>query len=280
VKQRRHSAKHLFWRGVVAAVGTTAMATGIYPVVPHLGLMVARRRREGALPPGQLRAIAAEWAVSLAASAARPVGFFALPGARARGGPRPIILLHGYAMNRANFLLLARRLARAGLGPVRGFEYWTLGKVASAARRLAAYVDDVRRQHGAERVDIIGHSMGGVVGRYYVALGGGADRVANLITIGSPHRGTEVSAVGFGRPIKELYPGSAFLERLTAAPLPPAVRVTAIWSRSDALVSGRRAAGLAGAGVEELVFDDLGHLTMLASRRVTRAIVDRLSRPL
>lgn len=274
--QRRHSAKHLFWRGVVAAVGNTAMATGVYPVLPHLGMLVARRRRGEPVPRGQWKTIAAEWAVSVAASAARPMGFLALPGARSTAGPRPVVLVHGYAMNRANFIPLARRLARAGLGPIRGFEYWTLGKVSSAARRLGDFVDQLRRETGADTVDLVGHSMGGVVSRYYVALGGGGDRVTNLVTIGSPHRGTGVSGVGFGRPIRELYPGSAFLQRLTAAGLPASVRVTSIWSSSDALVSNRRTAGLAGAGVQEVRFDDLGHLSLLTSRRVSRLVIDRL----
>jgi pimeloyl-ACP methyl ester carboxylesterase len=274
VKQR-HSAKHLFWRGVVAAVGNSAMATGLYPVVPHLGMLVARRRRGSRIPPRQVRAIAGEWAVSVAMSAARPLGFFGLPGGAS--GPRPIIAVHGYAMNRVNFLPLARRLGRAGLGPIAGFEYWSLGKVSSAARRLGRFVDRVLDETGAEEVDLIGHSMGGIVSRYFVALGGGADRVAKLITIGSPHRGADLSGVGFGRPTKELFPGSAFLERLGAAPIPPSVRVTAIWSRSDALVPGSRNARLHGHGVEEIVFDDLGHLSLLTSRRVTRAIIERLS---
>jgi pimeloyl-ACP methyl ester carboxylesterase len=260
--QRRHSARALFWRGVIAMASDVAMLTGVYPLVPHAlrgtgGLGVALR----------------EWALAIGASAARPAGFFGLPG-RSGHGPRPIILVHGYAMNRANFLPLAARLSRAGLGPVIGFEYWTLGKTASAARRLAALVAEVRERTGAATVDIVGHSMGGVVGRYYVALGGGDGVVANLITLGSPHAGTDASAVGIGRPIRELLGGSSLLTRLATAKPPTATRITVIWSSADALVPGAREARLAG--VEELVFDDLGHLGLLASRRVATAIVERL----
>jgi hypothetical protein len=275
VKQR-HGAKHLFWRGVVASVGNLAMATGLYPVVPHLGMMALRRRSGARAPAGQLRALAAEWAVAVALSAARPVGFFGLPaGARALPQPRPVIVVHGYAMNRANFLPLAGRLARAGFGPVLGFEYWTLGKASSAARRLGQYVERVCEVSGVERLDVIGHSMGGVVGRYLVTLGGGAPRVRNLITIGSPHGGSDYSGFGFGRPTSELLPGSNLLQRLEAAPLPAATRITAIWSRNDALVPASRNARLRGC--DEIVYDDLGHLSMLISRRVTRDILEILS---
>lgn len=272
MRQKLHRPAHLVWRAGVAGVANLLMASGVYPLVPHAGLVVSRRRKARALP-GQLRAALREWAVSALVSAIRPVGFVGLPGASVVG-PRPVIVVHGYAMNRANFVVLARRLSRAGLGPVLGFEYWSLGKTASAARRLAAYVDEVRAKTGATQVDVIGHSMGGVVGRYYVQLGGGDGVVKNLVTIGSPHAGTDVSAVGIGRPTKELFFGSTLLERLRLAPLPKETRVTVIWSRSDALVPGARQARLRG--VEEIIFDDLGHLSLLCSRRVAAAIVERL----
>lgn len=269
--QRRHSARALFWRGVLAMASDAMMVTGVYPLVPHAALALQRRRR-GATGGGVTVALR-EWALALGVSAARPLGFLGLPG-RGGHGPRPVILLHGYAMNRANFLPLALRLARAGLGPVIGFEYWTLGKTASAARRLAAFVDEVRAHTGAATVDIIGHSMGGVVGRYYVALGGGDGAVANLVTLGTPHLGTEASAVGIGRPIRELMGNSSLLTRLATAKRPQHTRITVIWSRADALVPSAREAHLAG--TDELIFDDLGHLGLLASRRVATAIIERL----
>jgi pimeloyl-ACP methyl ester carboxylesterase len=263
--------RQLFWRTVIAGLADVAMATGIYPLVPHAAMALSRWRKDREQPRGQVRAALAEWAMAVGVSLARPAGFFGLPGAV---GPRPIVVVHGYAMSRANFLLLARRLARAGLGPVLGFEYWTLGKVAPAARKLAAFIDEVRAETGAAEVDVIGHSMGGVVGRYYVQLGGGDAVVRNLVTIGTPHAGTDVSAIGLGYPTKELFFGSTLLERLRGAPWPKHTHVTVIWSRSDGLVPGARHARLEGA--DELVFDDLGHLSMLASRRVAAAIIARL----
>jgi pimeloyl-ACP methyl ester carboxylesterase len=221
----------------------------------------------------QLRAVIREWSVAVVTSAARPAGFWPLPGA-AGHGPRPVIVVHGYAMNRANFLPLAWRLAAAGLGPIVGFEYWSLGRTARAARELAAFVDEVRARTGAAQVDLIGHSMGGVVGRYYVTLGGGDGVVANLVTIGSPHLGTEVSAIGVGHPTRELLRGSKLVTRLQLATPPLHTRTTVIWSRADALVPGAAQARVAG--VEEVVYDDLGHLSLLTSRRVADEIVSRL----
>lgn len=270
--QRRHSVRHLFWRGGVAAVSQAMMFTGLYPLVPHAVRALARSD-VGERP---VRAALAEWGISAALSMARPAGFLPLPGARVHG-PRPVIVLHGYAMNRANFVPLAYRLARARLGPVFGFEYWTLGRVAAGARQLGWFIDEVREATGAENVDVIGHSMGGVVARYYVAFAGGDGPVRRLITLGSPHAGTDVSRVGLGLPRQELVVGSKLLTRLAAAPAPEHTKITTIWSRGDALVPGGRQQPIAGA--ETILFDDLGHVALLASRRVADLIVERFSEP-
>jgi len=268
--QRRHSIRHLAWRGGVAAISSALMWTGLYPGLPHIWRALSHHD----LGERPLRAAAIEWALSAALSLARPAGFLPLPGAHTRG-PRPIILVHGYAMNRAGFLPLAWRLRAAGLGPILGFEYWTLGRTAAAARQLGWFVDQVRTTTGASHVDIIGHSMGGVVGRYYVSLAGGDGAVANLITLGSPHTGTELSALGLGHPTRELVLGSTLLTRLAVAPPPTRTRLTFVWSRGDALVPG--AYQLAAPAAEVIILPDIGHVTLLASRRVARALIARLS---
>lgn len=245
------------------------MFTGLYPLVPHA--VRAFYRTAGARP---VRSALTEWGISAALSAARPAGFFPLPGWKNQG-PRPVIVLHGYAMNRANFLPLALRLSRAGLGPILGFEYWTLGRTAAAARQLGWFVDQVREATGAEDVDVIGHSMGGIVARYYVQLAGGDGPVRHLITLGSPHGGTDVSGLGIGHPGRELLVGSKLVTRLSAAAPPTKTKITTIWSRADALVPGARQKPLAGA--ETIMFDDLGHVALLGSRRVAQLVIERLA---
>ena len=242
------------------------MLFGLYPFAIH-----AWRAMNGERVP--LRIALAEWGMALAVSALRPIGFFPLPGATTQG-PRPIIVLHGYAMNRANFVVLARRLAAAGLGPIFGFEYWTLGRVAAGARQLGWFVDQVRSATGAEDVDLVGHSMGGVVARYYVAFGGGDAHVHHLVTLGSPHAGTDVSGLGIGHASKELIVGSNLVTRLGSSPAPVHAKLTTILSEADALVPAAMQPPIIGA--ERIVYPDLGHVALLGSRRVARDIVDRL----
>ncbi len=267
--QKRHTIRQLAWRSGVAAVSQAMMFTGLYPFVPHAIRAVKTRE----LPA--LRTALTEWGMSMAISAARPWGFFPLPGAK-QIGPRPVIVIHGYAMNRANFLPLAFRLARAGLGPIVGFEYWTLGRCAAAAKQLAWFVEHVQSVTGSPQVDIIGHSMGGVVGRYYVQLLGGDGGVANLITIGSPHLGTDLSRMGIGAPTRELLFGSKLIQQLNEAPPPNDTRVTLIRSHADCLVPASSQVKINLPRAEHIVYDDLGHVSLLGSRRVARDIIRRL----
>jgi pimeloyl-ACP methyl ester carboxylesterase len=263
--QRRHSIRHLAWRGGVAAVSHALMFSGIYPLVPHAYRALRERR------PRAIRTALAEWGMAALVSAARPAGFFALPGGN---GPRPIIVLHGYAMNRANFVALACRLRAAGLGPVFGFEYWTLGRVAAGARQLGWFVDEVRAATGAAEVDLVGHSMGGVVARYYVTLAGGDRYVKNVITLGSPHAGTDLGGLGIGHPARELVLGSKLVQRLGAAQPLAHAKLTTILSHADALVPAAQQPEIAGA--ERIEYADLGHVTLLGSKRVANEVIARL----
>ena len=255
------------------------MGTGLYPFVPAAGMHLALRRRD---QPSSLSIYSAaqEWAVSVAGVLTRPLG---LLGERLQAGQglsgRPLVLLHGYAMNRACFLTMAARLARAGVGPIYGFEYWSLGKISSASRRLDRYIEAICERHGCEQVDLIGHSMGGIVARYYLTLGPGRERerVAHLLTIGTPHGGSVFSVYGVGQPQVQLRPHAAFLERLTAAPLPQNTKLVVVWSRADALVG--TAAQAQWHGAEEIVYDDLGHMSLLYSRRVASELAQRIRDP-
>ncbi len=198
-------------------------------------------------------------------------------GAAAGSAPpparRPIVLLHGFGLTQTSWLVLGRRLARRGLGPLYGTTYFSLQSVRTSAQELAAFVAAVCVRTGAERVDIVAHSMGGVVARYWVERLGGAAHLGRLVTIGSPHRGTRMGRYGLAAGARELADDSPLLAEL-AAPA-PGLPYTSIWSRSDSIVIPQSSSSIAPAG-EDRVFDDLGHLSLLASRRVVDVIAERL----
>ncbi len=194
----------------------------------------------------------------------------------ARGNRHPVVLLHGFAMNRTNWIFLGRRLARRGIGPLYGTSYFSPQSVRHSAEHLARFVERVREREGCERVDIVAHSLGGVVARYYLQRLDGAKHVGRLVTIGSPHNGTAVARLGALIPSAlETRRDSAFFAELGPLVAAEGLQITSVWSHADAIIEPPESASVAPVG-EDRVFDDLGHLALLLSPRVLDAVAERL----
>lgn len=158
---------------------------------------------------------------------------------------RPVLLLHGFMSTRRVLNVVEHRLRRDGyypfslhLGGFRGaFNTRGIDEIAEHVR------DKVERLYSRfptmGPLSIIGHSMGGLVGRYYVKRLGGDQRVKNLITLGSPHNGSPTSylgIVGYGllsRGIWQMTPMSPFIRRLKMGAFPRDVRFVSIFSKDD-----------------------------------------------
>ena len=100
--------------------------------------------------------------------------------------PVPVVLVHGILGDPTNFSALRRHLARHGIRRFSSFAYRPRVDYQRIARDLAAHVDAVRRETGASEVDVIGHSLGGLVARYFVQTTG-ASMVRRLVTLGTPY---------------------------------------------------------------------------------------------
>lgn len=136
-------------------------------------------------------------------------------------GNSPVLLVHGMNSNRGIFHVLRRKLQRAGFRQVTALNYnWLATDVRSAAHLLAAEVERLCDRSGHARVHVIGHSLGGLVARYYVQRLGGDARVHTLITLGAPHHGTLAAMLPLPHPVmRQLRPGSELLTEL-AGPAP------------------------------------------------------------
>jgi triacylglycerol lipase len=99
-----------------------------------------------------------------------------------------------------------------------------IGDIAETSEPLAGFVDSVLAQTGASKVDLIGHSQGGLVLRYYIKYLGGDQRVDSAISLGAPHYGTALANIGVLLGIGDLFctscdqmaVGSSFLNDLNA----------------------------------------------------------------
>lgn len=157
--------------------------------------------------------------------------------------PGPVLLVPGYGGSERSLAPLADALRDAGRDvTVVALPDRAQGPLDDQADALAAAVTAVRGRTGAAAVDLVGYSAGGVVARLYVLEHGGAGQVRRLVTLGSPHHGTEVATLGSLVPgtcptaCQELAPDSAVLARLDREPLPAGLVALSLWSRDDEVV--------------------------------------------
>lgn len=211
-------------------------------------------------------------ALGLVASAALyPFGLRSSRRRTARSAEqRTVVLIHGYMANRSNLFPVEAWLRMRGVKQVLSFNYRSGDGVEPAAQALRDYL---RRHVRGGRVDLVCHSLGGLVARVYLQELGGARRVDRCVTLGTPHRGTYNAYWLTSRVGSELRPDSPLLRRLEATRAKAErVEFLSIVAGSDNLVIPRVFSG----HERELHFADVGHVSMLFSPRVLGTIAEFL----
>lgn len=194
-------------------------------------------------------------------------------------GKRPVVLVHGYFHNLSGYFVLSQKLKKKGwthIYPINLNTYtWT---IEAMARELKKNVNTIIKNTRHRKVDIIGHSLGGLVARYYVQELGGFKNVENLITLATPNWGTQLAVFGIGPSARQMEPDAEFIDRLNMnLSTLRKVRFTSIWSPFDSLVIPPTNAILRGAG-KNIRIDFVGHIGMLYSDRVFDLICRILER--
>jgi pimeloyl-ACP methyl ester carboxylesterase len=158
-----------------------------------------------------------------------------------------------------------------GFDQVLTFNYRSSHGVERGARELREFL---RKRVRGGRIDLVCHSLGGLVARVYLQELGGARRVDRCITLGTPHAGTYNAYWLTSRVGAELRPDSRVLTRLRKTRAAASrVRFTSIVAGSDNLVIPR-----VFARHERMVHvADLGHVAMLFSPTVLSHVVDALA---
>jgi len=162
-----------------------------------------------------------------------------------------VLLIHGYLATRGSLQLLERRLADKGhLVLTYRLGLLHTGDICESASLIARKIESIAAQTSLDRIDIVGHSMGGLVGLYYLKRLGGRRRVRRLIMLGTPTSGTWSALLGvamapFGRASLQLLPDSHFLRDLEQGSLPEGVEVISVTGERD-LLAPTRSPHLAG----------------------------------
>jgi triacylglycerol esterase/lipase EstA (alpha/beta hydrolase family) len=209
--------------------------------------------------------------------------------------PRPVVLVHGtFADMSDSWQALSPLLKNngwcvfalnygsyAGSGAV---GIYGTGEIRNSAKELSAFVDKVLAATGAAKVDLVGHSQGGMMPRYYLKFLGGAGKVHTLVGLSPSNHGTTVDGIGI---LARFFPGgeqftgalcpaceeqivgSSFLAELNSGgDTVPGVEYTVIQTRYDQVVTPYTSAFLSGSNVKNILLQnqcilDLGdHLSM------------------
>ncbi|MEP6652096.1 MAG: alpha/beta fold hydrolase [Myxococcales bacterium] len=151
----------------------------------------------------------------------------------------PVLLLHGYMATRGSVHLMEERLTAFGhvvmtyrFGPVH------LRDIRESAAFIAGKVESLVAQTGVKQVDVVAHSMGGLVALDYLKRLEGHRRVRRLVLLGTPSLGTWSALLGIataplGRASLQLLPGSSFLRELASRPMPPGPELISISADRD-----------------------------------------------
>lgn len=175
--------------------------------------------------------------------------------------PNPVLLSNGTTANAyENWAGLSKKLADAGycvfagnFGGSPGAFLQTVGPVAGTASQLAAFGDKVLKATGAKKLDVVGHSQGGMNIRYWIKNLGGADKIGKLIGLSPSNYGTDLfgllSAVQAIPPVRDLLgvacaacneqeKHSAFLAELNSGgDTVPGIEYTVLQTKFDEVVT-------------------------------------------
>jgi triacylglycerol esterase/lipase EstA (alpha/beta hydrolase family) len=135
--------------------------------------------------------------VSAAAVASLVSTLAFVPSAGAAIPRNPVVIVAGMGVPTVGYETLATRLRFDGYR-VSIFQSSSLGlgDIHDSALELAAFVDAVRTQQNAAKIDLVGHSAGGLVARDFVKTAGGAAVVDKIVALGTPHYGTINADIG------------------------------------------------------------------------------------
>jgi len=282
------------WRWAGVAPGL-ALASGVAAVaglrlLVNMNNFVLAACFASATPPafrlgsaGWLRLLAGEFCASMLTTSWRMPR--AVAGIRVHQGSTalPVLLIHGYGCNSGYWdklvpLLDAARISHASvdLAPIAGDIDGYAAQVERAADALCAAT-------GAARLAVVGHSMGGLVARAWMRAYGGA-RVAQLLTLGTPHHGSALARFGPGINAAQMRcdgSGAAsipspWLQALAAGENETTrARIVSLYSHHDNIVSPQTSSLLPGA--RNIAFGGIGHVALGSDARVLAQVMATLA---
>ena len=190
----------------------------------------------------------------------------------------PVLLLHGYGANSGFWLPLSKQLSAAGISHAAIDLEPILGSIDDYIDPIETTVQELCAAVGAEKIIVVGHSMGGLAARAWLRRYS-CGRLARLITLGTPHFGSTLASYGMGKNARQMLPAihgeqsdDHWLTRLSASEDSGVrAKTTSIYSLHDNIVAPQHSAVLTGA-VNQAV-DLVGHVALGFDREVMKQLI-------
>lgn len=208
--------------------------------------------------------------------------------------PETVLLLHGFFQTRNVWEVMEDRLRHDGYG-VFSFDLggllWRFNtrSIGYLSALISDKLEGVCARYGLDRFHIVGHSKGGLIARHYIQHHGGIKRAKSLITLGTPHHGTPLAALGVGlmgggllsRSPLDMVPGSSFLRLLGRDTFPPGIPLVSIYSKDDLICPAFGAALRPKTGessMKNIVVKGVGHTALTHDAGVYHLVRRELER--
>lgn len=255
-------------RGVVYSVAGVALALAFYPFgpwfrqrcrpCPHPRQAAPRDERHGGAPCSG----------HAPASSPRPKLPPDMP---------PVLLVHGLYHNVTAWTLYRRWLMAAGFTRVycHGYSSWHT-EFGLLVDELDEAVRDLLAAHPGERPLLMGHSLGGLLIRGWLADAANQQLVAGAVTLGTPHQGSTLARLGAGRLARSLTFRGALIRELEATEAPSDVPCVALYSPIDNMVVPQEGLHVITPGWTLRTSPAVSHIWMLWDRGTAQLAIESL----
>ncbi len=243
------------------------------------------RSNAGGQPAFWWRAYAGEFRAALTVFmlrqpwAQRPAGvLLPLPNSPSDQIMRPVLLVHGFICNHRVWDDVALALRQAGHTVMTIDLEPLFTSIDDYALPIEQAVDELLQKTGQSQLALVGHSMGGLAIRAWMRAHG-TQRVAQVITLGTPHWGTRSVKPALAAAIPnaaQMAWRSAWLQALDKSEKPATRALLHIGiTPQDNIVYLQQEQTLIGAAVTQ--FNGVGHLQLCLDPRVIAWLLELLA---
>lgn len=210
----------------------------------------------------------------LIAGLTRPFAFLCTDRITKKTDTLPILMTHGLYHNKTAWLMLKPRLRKAGY---QNLNSWSYNSFTTSYPEL---ILELRRriiklyvENNNQKIVLIGHSLGGLIIKGALSDSAVAEKISQIITLGTPFRGSLLAKIALGRLGRSLHPESSLFKINPGNSAVKAIPKTAIFSPTDEMVIPWKNLKPLEHGWKVLPCPSMSHVAMLYSSQIASMII-------